>query len=467
MIQNEQKFKMIYTISVFMILSALNNAVIGLFPPLFSSIAEDLNAHISSLGLVSSINLFVTSASSVLWAYLADKGKRKKLIITGSLIWAVSVFLTAYSKNYIQLAMFQVLTGIGLGCVGSIGFSILTDSIPKQYRGMLMSFWGGAQGFGITSGGMMASLISASYGWRVPFIVLAALGSVLIVLYFFIKEPEKGAAEPELKALTSKGYGYDYTIELSQIHDIVTKKSNIWLIWQGFFVNISAGTLIWLPTLYISKITALGYSSSTAIIASGYLYSLLQAGGSMSAYFGYLGDRAQKRNLRGRAFLTSLLTFAAFPLYVSMIIIPIKKLSMPDSGHPTSILSGLFVDLITNPQMILMLILALAASAVQSANSPNWLAMITDVNLPEHRATAFSIANLVSGIGRSLGNGLMGLILKIIPESIPEPTNYVIALSLFQVFLLPAGSCYLALCKTSKKDILSARSLMRKRAIKK
>ena len=57
-----------------------------------------------------------------------------------------------------------------------------------------------------------------------------------------------------------------------------------------------------------------------------------------------------------------------------------------------------------NPWMLLLFVLSFFASAAQSANTPNWLALITDVNLPEHRGTAFSVANLFNSLGRTIGN---------------------------------------------------------------
>lgn len=129
-----------------------------------------------------------------------------------------------------------------------------------------------------------------------------------------MKEPKLGESEPELKELIKNGYEYNYNIEFRQLLDIATKPSNIWLFLQGFFMNITTGTLIWLPTLYISKIEHQGYSTQIAIIASGYLFALLQTGGLTSTYFGYLGDVFQRRTYRGRALMTAVLIFLAVPL---------------------------------------------------------------------------------------------------------------------------------------------------------
>lgn len=461
---NTGNIKIIYTIFVFVALAAFDNIIIGLFPPLFSSIAKDLNIQVSLLGLVSAANILVTSLSSIFWGYLAGKFNRKWLIIIGTIFWSVSVFLTAHSSTYIQLFIFQLFTGVGLGCIASIGFSVLTDYIPHRFRGMLLSLWGMSQGFGGIAGALMASLVAPTTSWRRPFEVVSYIGLLLIILYFFIKEPTLGESEPELQELIKEGYEYNYNIELKHLYDITSKGSNILLFLQAFFMNITTGTLIWLPTLYISKIQHQGYSTQTAIIAAGYLFALFQIGGLTSAFFGYLGDVFQRKTHKGRALLTSFFVFIMMPLYILMFIIPMNNLSLPDNNNPLLILLSLLEQIVINPWMAIIFILSFLASASQSANTPNWLALVTDVNLPEHRGTAFSIANLANGLGRTLGNAGVGVLLSIVSVHVREPQNYIITLALFQLFLIPSSLSYIKMTKTNVKDINEIQATLRKRA---
>jgi len=462
MFMNKLNIKMIYTIFVFVALAAFDNIIIGLFPPLFSSIASDLNVNLSALGLVSAMNILVTSISSVYWGYLAGRFNRKKLIIIGTIFWSISVFLTSYSNTYIQLFIFQIFTGIGLGCISSIGFSVLTDYIPNKFRGMLLSLWGMSQGFGGIAGALMASLIGTAANWRKPFEIVSIIGFFLIILYFFIREPTLGESEPELKQLIKEGYNYTYNMEFKHFREILSKRSNIFLFFQGFFMNISTGSLIWLPTLYISKIQQQGYSNKVAIIAAGYLYGLFQIGGLTSGFFGYLGDRFQRKTYKGRAILTSIFVFITTPFYIAMFMIPMNNLSLNDS-NVSLILLSILKQAITNPWITAMFLLSFLASAAQSANTPNWLALITDVNFPEHRGTAFSLANIASSLGRTLGNVGIGYLLAIISKYTGEPNNYIITLIIFQMFLIPAAMLYIKMAKSNVKDISEVKSVLSKR----
>lgn len=462
---NSQKIRTFYTIFVFVALAAFDHIVIGLFPPLFSSIAKDFNVKVSALGLISAMNILVTSISAVYWGYLAGRGiHRKRYIIIGTIIWAVSVFLTSICRSYFQLFVLQILIGIGLGCITSIGYSVLTDYIPNKYRGVLLSLWGMSQGFGGIAGALMASLIAPSTSWRTPFRIVSYIGFLLLFLYMFVREPSLGEAEPELKGIAGKGREYNYRIEPKQIYAIVSKSSNLWLLLQGFFMNMTTGTLIWLPTLYNSKIQHIGYSSQTAIIASGYIFALLQTGGLTSSYFGYLGDRLQRKTYKARAYLTALIVSLAIPAYVGMFILPMNNLLLPDDGNPISILLNLLKSILLNPWMFSIFLLAFLATAAQSANTPNWLALITDVNLPEHRATVFSLANLIAGLGRTIGNVGVGFILAIVSKSVAEPNNYIITLALFQIYFIPASLCYVKMARLNEYDIKRVNLTLRRRA---
>jgi len=458
------KAKVIYTIIVFIALAAFDNIIIGLFPPLFRYIAKDLDVGIAKLGTVSAINILVTALSSLYWGYLSGKHRRKNLIIIGTLIWVVSVFLTAASQNFIQLLLFQILTGVGLGCIASIGFSILTDYIPHHKRGLVLSLWGMAQGLGGILGSLMASLTATGTSWRWPFEIVGFIGLFLIILYFFVEEPPRGQSDPELKKLLKTGKIYSHIIEAKHIPAILLKGSNVWLFLQAFFMNISTGSLIWIPTLFIYKIQQQGYSLATATIASGYLYAIFQLGGMTSAYFGHLGDKLQAKTYKGRAYITSIFVLLTMPLYILMFIIPMNDLYLPNNHHVLSILFSLIKQIFTNPWIASLFILSFFASAAQSANTPNWLALITDVNLPEHRGTAFSVANLSNSLGRTIGNVGVGLLLGIISSHVHEPYSYIVTLSLLQMFFLPSAISYILMAKKNVSDIKAVKATLQKRS---
>ena len=120
--------------------------------------------------------------------------------------------------------------------------------------------------------------------------------------------------------------------------------------------------------------------------------------------------------------------------------------------------------MVTNPWAATAFIAAILAIALTSADSPNWFALISDVNLPEHRGTVFGLGNLTNGVGRAIGNGLTGPTAAGLSSALPPPWNWATGLAVFQVFFLPTGYCYWRAAETAGTDIADVRATLADRA---
>ena len=177
-----------------------------------------------------------------------------------------------------------------------------------------------------------------------------------------------------------------------------------------------------------------------------------------------MGDKLQHKSYKGRALLTAVFVFLTLPFYVFMFIIPMDHLSLPNDGNPIFIFIHLIQQIFVNPWMLLLFVLSFLASAAQSANTPNWLALITDVNLPEHRGTAFSVANLFNSLGRTIGNVGVGIVLGVISTYWNEPYSFIITLAILQIFLIPSALCYLLMAKKNVADIKHVKKTLKERS---
>ena len=115
--------------------------------------------------------------------------------------------------------------------------------------------------------------------------------------------------------------------------------------------------------------------------------------------------------------------------------------------------------------MAMSFLAALLALALTSANSPNWFALITEVNPPEHRGTVYSLGNLVNGVGRAAGNSLVGVTFRALERALPPPLNFAVGLAAFQVFFIPTGVMYWLASRSSPKDIADVQHLLADRAV--
>lgn len=461
-----------YSVLVFVVLASLDNVAIGLVPPLYAPISSTLGVNTSAIGLVTAISFLVSAIAAVGWAYFGDRTNRKPLLMIGTLLWAVGTAGSAAAGNYPDFfgaaggypAFFlaQAVAAIGLGAVGSVGFSVVTDLISPRRRGLVMSFWGLSQGIGTLAGTLLGGILGST-DWRLPFLVLSVAGLVATVLYLFTYDIQRGQSEPELAQALATGHEYDYRISRADLPRILNRRTNRWLILQGLTAQAAFGSLVWLPVLFQERAQDQGFSSSTAIIIGSVFATLFQLGGVLSIVGGLVGDALQRRTPRGRALVAAVGILAAVPFYLVLFFVPIR-IDVPDGAGAGTVISSVVGSVFTEPTVGFSLLTALLALALTSANSPNWFALIADVNPPEHRGTVYSLGNLVNGVGRAAGNGLVGIAFQGLRAAFPPPLNFAVGLAAFQLFFIPTGIMYWLASRTSPKDIKNVHTLLQSRA---
>ncbi|MFG1951060.1 MFS transporter [Micromonospora sp. NPDC048830] len=451
-----------YSVVVFVVLASLDNVAIGLVPPLYGPISGALAVPQRLLGLVTAVGFLVSAVAAVGWAYVGDRTDRKPLLMVGTLIWAAGTGGSALAQNYPTFLAAQLVAAVGLGAVGSVGFSVVTDLISPRRRGLVMSFWGLSQGIGTLAGTLAGGLLGAT-DWRRPFVVLTAVGLVATVAYLFTYDIRRGQSEPELADALATGAEYDYRITRADLPRILARRTNRWLVLQGLTAQAAFGSLVWLPVLFAQRAEAQGYSAATAVVVGSVFATLFQLGGVLSIVGGLVGDAVQRRTPRGRALVAAVGILAALPFYLVLFFVPLR-IDVPDGAGSGAVVAAVLASVVTEPTVGLSLLTAVLALALTSANSPNWFALIADVNPPEHRGTVYSLGNLVNGVGRAAGNGLVGVAFHALRAAFPPPLNYAVGLAAFQLFFVPTGVMYWLASRTSPRDIEAVRDLLHTRA---
>ncbi|SCF45814.1 Major Facilitator Superfamily protein [Micromonospora carbonacea] len=451
-----------YSVLVFVLLASLDNVAIGLVPPLYGPISSSFDVSQRLLGLVTAVSFLVSAVAAVGWAYVGDRTDRKPLLMVGTLVWAAGTGGSALAQGYPAFLAAQLVAAVGLGAVGSVGYSVVTDLISPRRRGLVMSFWGLSQGVGTLAGTLVGGLLGAA-DWRRPFWLLTVVGLAATAAYLFTYDIRRGQSEPELSGALAGGAEYDYRITRADLPGILARRTNRWLVLQGLTAQAAFGSLVWLPVLFAQRAQAQGYSAATAVVVGSVFATLFQLGGVLSIVGGLVGDAVQRRTPRGRALVAAVGILAALPFYLVLFFVPLR-IDVPDGGSTGAVAGAVLASVVTEPTVGLSLLTAVLALALTSANSPNWFALIADVNPPEHRGTVYSLGNLVNGIGRAAGNGLVGVAFHALRAAFPPPLNYAVGLAVFQLFFVPTGVMYWLASRTSPRDIDEVRTLLHERA---
>lgn len=455
----------LFTFVVFVVLASLDNAAAGVLPPLYAVIARDFATSEAALGGVTAVYILILAVSAVFWGYWGDGrqgdrlGQRKPLLLLGTVVWGTAMCFSGLASDFTHFLWWQMVTAVGVGGISSVGFSVVSDLIPFRRRGLALSLWSVSQGLGAAAGALIASSLGA-YNWRLPFFLIAGAGFFFAFLYLFTHEPERGVREPELAPLFAAGGVYKYRISLADLRSIFDRRSTAWLMAQSFFVSLAYGSTVWIPRWAIARVQAEGYTLEVATIVGNLFVALFSVGGFFAIPAGHLGDLWQRRTVHGRAWLGALGLLGSVPFFITLFFLPLKGITIPTDSSLLRIIGAILISLITNGWVVLAFVIALIGSILVSADPPNWAALITDVNLPEHRGTVIGLTRLVRATGNAVSVGLTGLILAALTANFSPPANYAVGLALFQLLLIPAALCYYAVSQTVAQDIAAVRQTL-------
>ena len=132
-------------------------------------------------GSLFSVMMLVAALTSGIAGRLADKLGRKRILITGLSLLAVGFGCAGVSNQRILFFSFLALTGIGYGFTPPSLYAIMSDLLPHR-RGLGASLVSVTYGIGGAVGALLASRISAVYGWRAAFVAVGLIGAADMLL---------------------------------------------------------------------------------------------------------------------------------------------------------------------------------------------------------------------------------------------------------------------------------------------
>jgi MFS family permease len=128
------------------------------------------------------------------FGWLTDRIGRRKLFFITLALYLLATAATALSWSVGSYALFRFLTGAGIGGEYTAINSTIQELVPARYRGWTDlvingSFWIGAALGAISAIVLLDPLfIDPELGWRLAFLVGAALGLVVFVMRLWIPE---------------------------------------------------------------------------------------------------------------------------------------------------------------------------------------------------------------------------------------------------------------------------------------
>ncbi|MBY9007320.1 MAG: MFS transporter [Candidatus Lokiarchaeota archaeon] len=435
--------------------------------PSYSAIIIEFNIEESIIAIPDALFVLISAFFALIWGYYADKFNRRSILFAGAFSWTIGMVLTGVSPNLEMLILSRMLSGAGLGCVLPIGYSIISDAIPPDERSGWFGILAILSAISTAIGQGLSGFLGPMFGWRFPFFLLSAVSVVIIILLLFIKLPYRGTSEAELMELSDLNLEYSFRISKDDLKEIIGKKTNLYLIIQGFFSIIPGTILVYfvqsiLIDYYFYDIPAAISQQTAAIFAAligvGYLLG--------NILLSQLGDVLYRRNKKNRVQLSTICMLLAIPMGLLMLylLVPVDITNLDITYPPTIPTSETFSYLfrtigqifVQYPQYIYFFIFALFASFLSAGPVANRNAVMIDVNLPEHKGTAASFFNLSEQVGKGLT-----LLLSFMLISLLGNMFYTLVFSIF--FWLPAGILWYFAGKNVVKDMDKKSQILQER----
>lgn len=352
------------------IVGALNYIDRNMLTTMRFSIIDSIPMSDAQFGLLTSVFLWVYGLMSPLAGYLADKFKRRYIIIFSLLIWSLVTWMTGHATTFNQLLLSRALMGISEAFYMPAALALITD----YHRGYTQSLAIGINLAGVMLGsslGFIGGWIAEKYTWDFAFNSLGIIGIVYaIILFLFLKDAPKDGisvdSDTRLRIDENRISFYD------AIKKLFSKSAYIYLlIFWSFLGLVNWMVVAWLPTYY--KETFNLSQSTAGVYATAYFWPAsivgLLAGG-------FLSDRWSKKNPLARVIV---------PLIGLMFAVPAIF-----SGSTTAVLA--------------ITITAFAVYALTSKfTDTNMMPMLCLVVDHRYRATGYGILNMLSTIIGGLG----------------------------------------------------------------
>ncbi len=197
-------YALLFTLLAISMLDRINLSVAG------SSIAKEMNLSPTALGYLFSSFLWIY----ILWllpaGLITDRLGTRRTVGMAVALWSVFQACSGLAPTLTTL----LLSRLGLGVFESFtnpgANSVIREWAPRSERGLASAVWISGSLAGPTVGALLVSWLVSDFGWRISFIVTAAIGLCWAVLWSVVfRTPERAAwlGEAEREKILSERDG--------------------------------------------------------------------------------------------------------------------------------------------------------------------------------------------------------------------------------------------------------------------
>ncbi len=144
---------------------------------LYALVLPDLMVALSldrtTSGSLQSLMLLAAAAGGLFFGVISDRFGRKRALMWSVLLYSIFTAACGFATTALQLAVFRVLLGLGMGGEWASGATLVSESWPDKHRGKALAFMQSSWAVGYALATVVQWIVTEvlGYDWRVVFFV--------------------------------------------------------------------------------------------------------------------------------------------------------------------------------------------------------------------------------------------------------------------------------------------------------
>jgi len=168
----------------------LDSFDVMLYALVLASLILDLGISKQAAGVLGSITLLAAAVGGLIFGVIADRYGRVRALIGSVLTYAIFTAACGFAQNIVQLAIFRILLGFGMGGEWASGAALVSETWPDKHRGKALGIMQSSWAIGYALAALVAGLILPWRGWRAVFFVGILPACLTLVVRRRVQEPD-------------------------------------------------------------------------------------------------------------------------------------------------------------------------------------------------------------------------------------------------------------------------------------
>ena len=292
----------------------LDSFDVMLYALVLAALMQDLQMSKATAGVLGSITLVASAVGGIAFGIVADRYGRTRALIGSILIYSVFTAACGVAQTIVQLAVFRIFLGLGMGGEWASGAALVSETWSADVRGKALGFMQSAWAVGYFAAALVVRFVMPVWGWRGVFFVGVLPALLTIWVQRQVSEPAIWRERRAQPSVVGAGLADIFRGRLLRLTVPVTLMNACTMFaWWGFNQ--------WIPA-YLSLPEAQGGLGFTTATMSSFIMAM-----QVGMWFGYISFGFISDSIgRKRAYVFYLLTAAVLMLGYGMTRTPMLLL---------------------------------------------------------------------------------------------------------------------------------------------